>query len=106
MKKVVFGITSLTLGGAERGLGDIANKLSDKYEITIFTIYAKGELEKQLNKNVEMKTIYNYSYSELDKLKKILIPIKVLVFKNRIFKKYIKNKYDLEVAFLEVLLVL
>ena len=49
MKKILFGITSLTLGGAERVLVDLANALCDKYEITIFTIYAKGELEKQLN---------------------------------------------------------
>ena len=51
MKKIVFGITGLTLGGAERVLVDLANKLSTEKncKITIFTIYAKGELEKQLN---------------------------------------------------------
>ena len=41
MKKILFGITSLSLGGAERVLVDIANSLCDKYDITIFTIYAK-----------------------------------------------------------------
>ena len=60
MKKILFGITSLTLGGAERVLVDLANKLSEKYEITIFTIYANGELEKQLSKNVNLKTLYNW----------------------------------------------
>ena len=44
MKKILFGITSLTLGGAERVLVDLANELCDKFEITIFTIYANGEL--------------------------------------------------------------
>ena len=39
MKKVLFGITSLSLGGAERVLVDIANALYTKYDITIFTIY-------------------------------------------------------------------
>ena len=53
MKKILFGITSLTLGGAERVLVDLANALCDKYEITIFTIYAKGELEKQLNNKIK-----------------------------------------------------
>ena len=48
MKKILFGITSLTLGGAERTLVDIANQLCNRYEITIFTLYAKGELEKEL----------------------------------------------------------
>ena len=41
MKKILFGITSLSLGGAERVLVDIANSLCKKYDITIFTIYAK-----------------------------------------------------------------
>ena len=38
MEKIVFGITGLTLGGAERVLVDLANELSKNYEITIFTI--------------------------------------------------------------------
>ena len=42
MKKILFGITSLTLGGAEKVLVDLANELSKKYDVTIFTIYAKG----------------------------------------------------------------
>ena len=62
MKKLLFGITSLTLGGAERVLVDLANKLCNKYEITIFTIYSNGELEKQLSKKVKMRTLYNVQY--------------------------------------------
>ena len=38
MKKILFGITSLTLGGAEKVLVDLANELSKKYDITILTI--------------------------------------------------------------------
>ena len=39
MKKILFGITGLTIGGAERVLVDLVNKLSSDYDITIFTIY-------------------------------------------------------------------
>ena len=42
MKKIVFGITSLGIGGAERVLVDIANKLQNEYDITIFTLYHKS----------------------------------------------------------------
>ncbi len=102
MKKVLFGITSLTLGGAERVLVDIANSLCEKYDITIFTIYANGELEKQLNKKIKLKTIYSVSYKKLSKIKqKILAPLKILLFKNMIYKKKIKGDYDVEIAFLE-----
>jgi len=65
MKKVLFGITSLTLGGAERVLVDIANNLCEKYDVTIFTIYAKGELEKQLNSKIKLETLYPIAFSEL-----------------------------------------
>ena len=102
MKKILFGITSLTLGGAERVLVDIVNELNDKYDITIFTIYAKGELEKELSKNIKLKSLCNESYLELSKIKRhILMPLKVLLLKNFIYKKHINKAYDVEIAFLE-----
>lgn len=101
MKKLLFGITSLTLGGAERVLVDIANKLCKKYEITIFTIYANGELEKQLNKNIKIQTLYSTSYNELSVKEKRKIPIKLFLNKNKVYNKYIKKDYDVEIAFLE-----
>ena len=82
MKKILFGITGLTIGGAERVLVDLANKLSEKYDITIFTIYAGGELEKELEPNIKLKSLYNISYSELSTLKRRLIPLKILLLQN------------------------
>ena len=55
MKKLLFGITSLTIGGAERVLVDLANELCEKYEITIFTIYPNGEFEKNLSSKIRIK---------------------------------------------------
>ena len=102
MKKILFGITSLTLGGAERVLVDLSNALCDKYEITIFTIYAKGELEKQLNNKIKLKSLYDEAYLELSPLKrKFVVPLEVLLLKKKIYKKYIKDNYDVEIAFLE-----
>ncbi len=104
MKKIVFGITGLTLGGAERVLVDIANKICEEKEceITIFTIYAKGELEKQLNNQVKLKTIYNKQYKELNTIqRKLIVPLKILLQKRRIYRENIKSKYDVEIAFLE-----
>lgn len=104
MKKIVFGITSLGIGGAERVLVDLANELSksQEYKITIFTIYGQGELEKQVASGVELKSIYPKSYNQLSKIKqKLIAPLSVLIGKNKIYKKHIKNKYDTEIAFLE-----
>lgn len=60
-----------------------------------------GEFEKLLNKNIKIKSLYPLSYNEYSKLKKLLISLKILFLKDIIYKKYIKNNYDTEVAFLE-----
>lgn len=101
MKKVLFGITSLTIGGAERVLVDIVNKLNSKYDITIFTIYANGDFEKDLNKNIKLKSLYNKQYKDLNKIEKLLIPLKILLLKKYIYNKHVKDSYDTEISFLE-----
>ena len=103
MKKVVFGITGLTVGGAERVLIDLANKLVDdeNYEISIFTLYKKGALEKELDKRVKRISLYDFAYNDKSKFKKLQIVCNVLFNRKRIYKKYIKNKFDVEIAFLE-----
>lgn len=102
MEKIIFGITGLTLGGAERVLVDIANKLVEKYDITIFTIYANGELEKELDSRIHRTSLYDFKYTELKGLKKRIIPLKVLLNKKSIFKKYIDTEnYKAQIAFLE-----
>ena len=101
MKKILFGITSLTLGGAEKVLVDLANKLSEKYDVTILTIYAKGEFEKKLNSKVKLKTIYDFQFNDMTNFNKKLTALKLLLFKKHFYKKYIKGDYDIEIAFLE-----
>lgn len=91
----------MQIGGAERVLVDIVNELKDKYDITIFTLYGKGEFESQLDKKIKIINLYNERYDNLSTLKKKLIPFYVLKCGKRIYKKYIKDKYDLEIAFLE-----
>ncbi len=101
MKKIVFGITSLTLGGAERVLVDIVNKLKDEYDITIFTLYGKGVFQDELDKKIKIINLFDFSYNEMKSFKKKAIPIKVLICGKRIYKKYIEGKFDIQVAFLE-----
>lgn len=80
---------------------DLANELSRKYDVTIFTLYGGGELEGQLYTNVKHKTLYKEKYNNLSRLKKKIIPLKILLFKKHIYKKYIRRDYDVEIAFLE-----
>ena len=46
MNKIIFGITGLTLGGAERVLVDIANALVDKYDIPYLRYIQRANLKK------------------------------------------------------------
>lgn len=101
LKKLLFGITSLTIGGAERVLVDLANELCEKYEITIFTIYPNGEFEKGLSPKIKLKSLYNKQYKELSKMQKLLNPLSILLRQKNIYKKHIKSDYDVEIAFLE-----
>lgn len=102
MKKILFGITSLTLGGAEKVLVDIVNKLNKGYDITIFTLYPNGEYEKAISNNVKIVNLHNKTYNESTKLEKLTISLKLLFRGKSIYKKYIeRGNYDTEVAFLE-----
>lgn len=101
MKKILFGITSLTIGGAERVLVDLANELCNDHNITIFTIYPNGEFEKSLSNKIKLKSLYNKRYNELSKIQKVFVPLKVWINKNQIYNKYIKENFDVEIAFLE-----
>lgn len=101
MKKLLFGITSLTIGGAERVLVDLVNELCENYEITVFTLYPNGEFEKSLSPKVELKSLYKKQFKELNKIQKILIPLLVWLKQKSIYKKYIRKDYDVEIAFLE-----
>ena len=101
MKKIVFGITSLEIGGAERVLVDVVNELKSKYDITIFTLYSKGAFIKELDKDIKIISLYDEPYDTMGKIKRKVIPLYVLICANHIYKKYIKGKFDIEIAFLE-----
>ena len=94
-KRICLGITKLGIGGAERVLVDTANELIKDYDITIFTIYGGGELEKELNPNIKRISIYK------KEKKNIFIPIYVLFCGKFIYIRYLKGRFDIDIAFLE-----
>ena len=95
MKRIVFGITGLTVGGAERVLIDLANRLCDEYDITIFTIYGRGSLMYQLDPKVKVISLFKYIFEDYFFIQRILISLKLL------FGIKPPNGYDTMIAFLE-----
>lgn len=101
MKKIIFGITSLTIGGAERVLVDLANKLIENYDVTIFTIYDGGELKKELNPKVKKIALYRKQYKDLSKIEKIKASLRLIIYKKKIYEAIMKRGFKTEIAFLE-----
>lgn len=103
MKKILFGITNLNTGGAERTLVDLVNVLANNYQITILTLYGNGELEKELKKHVKVISLFPKSYQEYSFVQRKMISLLLMTpfFKRSVYKKYIKKQYDKIISFLE-----
>lgn len=122
MKKVLFLIHTLGVGGAEKVLVNLVNHMDhSKYDITVMTVINTGAFRKELNANIHYKTMFRLprflekkeqgnrkSGSLLNKTSKstsVLAKLYTLFWKlapcKLIYKKFIKEKYDYEIAFLE-----
>ena len=118
-KKILFLIHTLGAGGAEKILVNIANNLNkEKFEVTVMTVIDTGIHRESLNKDVIYKTIIPLNRKKIKKknesgslqnktsrLKNIAKSCYQFIWRHmntRIFYRlFIKEKYDIEVAFLE-----
>lgn len=122
MKKILFVIHTLGVGGAEKVLVNLVNNLVDKYDVTVMTIIDTGAFRNHLNDKVHYKSVFslkpvmskpNHEQVEAGSLlsnkisfiKKILISIYQVFWKfmpvGLLHKISVREKYDCEVAFLE-----
>lgn len=121
MKKVLFLVHTLQVGGAEKVLVNLVNHMNkEKYDITVMTVINTGAFRKDLAPHIHYKTIFNIPFLSnkgntsknsgnlLDKpnaIKKMLANIYQFVWRHsnckKIYQRYIKEEYDVEIAFLE-----
>lgn len=95
-KKILFFHFDLGEGGAERVLVNLLNNLdSEKYEITLRTIFTGQINNKQLKQHIKFKPLFNRPAFRGMRLLFKAIPAKVL---NKIL---IKESFDYQIAFLE-----
>lgn len=117
--KVLFLIHTLQVGGAERVLVNLVNNLDKaKFDVTVMTVVNTGAFRKTLSTDIKYKTIINLpkkNKKEDDssgnllagksRLKSAASKIYQMMWRHknleRIYKKYITEEYDVEVAFLE-----
>ncbi len=94
-QKVLFLIHDLGQGGAEKVLVNLVNQLDlSCFDVTVETLFAGGVNEQFLRPEVRLVAVYNKMMPGNSHLMKLLSP-------EKLHKKYIKEHYDIEVAYLE-----
>jgi glycosyltransferase involved in cell wall biosynthesis len=95
MKNVLFFITSLSGGGAEKVLINLVNNLDrTKYKITVQTLFDIGINRKYLKDDVKYIPGFRKQISGNVILMKLFSP-------KTLYKMFIKEKYDIIVSYLE-----
>lgn len=100
MKKVLFLIGALDVGGAEKVLIDTVNSLdSMQYEITVQALFDTPDQKKKLKDHIRYKAIIRRQSGLLRKIAaKLLFYILDTKF---VYNLYVRDDYDYEIAFLE-----
>ncbi|NMD70861.1 glycosyltransferase [Bacillus sp. DNRA2] len=93
MKKILFVIDRMVMGGTEKILIDIVNHLPvDQYEITVFSLFAGGDLANQFNSGVRHYSWFKKQYKGIYRVIRFFNPAKI-------YQKYITETYDTEISF-------
>lgn len=95
MKKVLFFIHDLGPGGAEKVLVNLVNNMDPEcYEITVMTLIGGGVNEQFLKPHIRYIPCFKRLPRGHIHLLKLLSP-------RQLHKRFIKDKYDIEVSYLE-----
>ncbi len=95
MKKILFFIHDLGQGGAEKVLVNLVNNMDrTKFDITVQALFAGGVNEQFLCRDVKYKCCYKKVFPGNSRYMKLFTP-------KQLFKKYIKEDYDIIVSYLE-----
>lgn len=95
MIKILFFIPSLAHGGAEKVLVNLVNNMDkSRFDITVQTLFAGGVNEQFLNKDIKYKYCFKKTFRGNSQILKLFSP-------ERLYKKFIKEHYDIIVSYLE-----
>lgn len=95
MIKILFLIHDLSVGGAEKVLINLVNNMdTTKFDITVMTLFGGGVNEQFLSPKIRHITCFKKAIPGNSHFMKLLSP-------HMIHKWLIKEKYDIEIAYLE-----
>lgn len=95
MKKILFMIPNLSVGGAEKVLVNLVNNMDkNKFDITVLTLFAGGVNEQFLKPHIKLKSCYKKVFRGNSQILKMFSP-------QRLYNKFINEHYDIVVSYLE-----
>lgn len=95
MIKILFLIHDLGGGGAEKVLVNLVNNMDyQEFDITVLSLFGGGINESYLSNRVHYKSVFSKTFPANSHLMKLLSP-------RRLHKLFVKEKYDIEIAYLE-----
>ena len=94
-KKILFLIHDLGVGGAEKVLVDLVNRLNpDLFDITVIALFGGGVNERFLASHIHYQTVWKRTIPGNSRLMKALTPA-------QLHRICVKDHYDIEVSYLE-----
>ena len=95
MKKMLFLIHDLGVGGAEKVLVNLVNHMDQKqFDITVISLFGGGVNEQFLAPHIKYHTVFNRTFMGNSKIMKLLTP-------KQLHHLCIKDRFDVEIAYLE-----
>ncbi len=95
MKKILFLIHDLGSGGAEKVLVNLVNNMNPrKFDITVLALFGGGVNQQFLKPHIRLITVFPKEFPGNSHIMKLLTP-------KQLHKWFIKDKYDIEVSYLE-----
>lgn len=94
-KKILFLIHDLGQGGAEKVLVNLVNNMDlTKFDISVISLFGGGVNEQFLKSEIHYRAIFSKTFSGNSHIMKIFSP-------EYLHKWFIKEKYDIEISYLE-----
>ena len=95
MKKILFLIHDLGHGGAEKVLVNLVNNMDPgQFDITVMALFSGGVNEQFLKPHIRYRTVFKKPFPGNSHVMKLFSP-------ERLHKWFIKERYDIEIAYLE-----
>lgn len=93
--KILFAIHDLSVGGAEKVLINLVNNMDDsKFDITVFSLFDVGVNKQFLSDKITYRYAFKYMVRGNSHIMKLFSP-------KSLYRKFIKDNYDIVVSYLE-----